>query len=273
MKKITLSLLLLASFNVFGADASYDLISENYQKSKEKDNRRDIDDFNVFFYIDNLKNKSVLDLACGEGHYARKFKDAGAKKVHGVDLSSKMIDLAKKIEEKEPKGIEYSVANVAHDLDLGQFDIVSGIFLLHYASDKKELCQFTKQIFQSLKPGGSFLGLNANPESINFEENYYKPFGMSAVYQQPVQDGSIIQIKLYNKDSSTVSFNVHNYYLQTYLSCLKEARLENIEFLPLLISPNAIAKNGWNYWLPYIQKTPLFVIKAKKPASHSKTEL
>ena len=36
----------------------------------------------------------MLDLACGEGIYARQFKRAGASVVTGVDVSQEMIALA-----------------------------------------------------------------------------------------------------------------------------------------------------------------------------------
>jgi ubiquinone/menaquinone biosynthesis C-methylase UbiE len=51
------------------------------------------------------KGEMVLDLACGQGFFSRAFNDAGAK-VIGVDLSEKLIDLAKK---NSPKEIEYRV--------------------------------------------------------------------------------------------------------------------------------------------------------------------
>ena len=48
--------------------------------------------------IGDVAGKSVVDLACGEGFYTRRIRQAGAKRVLGVDLSEGMIELARKQE-------------------------------------------------------------------------------------------------------------------------------------------------------------------------------
>ena len=42
------------------------------------------------------KNKKFADLGCGEGYLERKLIKAGGAKVVGIDISQKMINLAKK---------------------------------------------------------------------------------------------------------------------------------------------------------------------------------
>jgi len=70
-----------------------------------------------FTVVGDVKGKRVLDLACGEGSYARILTRMGAKVV-GVDLSPKMIELAKQMETVEKLGIEYHVSDA---MDLGKF--------------------------------------------------------------------------------------------------------------------------------------------------------
>ena len=53
----------------------------------------------------DLKGKKVLDLGCGFGEHCRMFVERGAEKVVGIDISSKMLDVAKQ-ENSDPK-IEY----------------------------------------------------------------------------------------------------------------------------------------------------------------------
>ena len=77
------------------AAAVYDEIAEEYKTSKQLPFRKHIEAFTLFELLGDLNSKSMLDLACGEGIYARQFKRAGASKVLGVDLSAEMIRLAK----------------------------------------------------------------------------------------------------------------------------------------------------------------------------------
>ena len=240
-------------------------IADNYKKSKDLNIRNSVDDYSVFFYLGDLKEKSILDLACGEGHYTRKFAEQGAKRVVGVDLSKKMVELAKKEEEVNKQKIEYFINDASKPMEhLGQFDLVTGIFLLHYSSSAEQLCQFTTQIFKRLLPNGVFVGLNAEPLSINFDPHYYDAYHFSSIYKKPVHDASIIKVSLKNKDGSQVSFFSFNFSRDTYLTCFKKSGFKKIEFLPILINPNSIAQYGWNYWLNFIKKPPVMIIKAYK---------
>ena len=64
----------------------------------------------IFRALGDVGGKSLLDLACGDGFYTRKFRRAGADPVVGVDLSPQQIAKARRIEEREPLGIEYLAA-------------------------------------------------------------------------------------------------------------------------------------------------------------------
>lgn len=45
--------------------------------------------------IGRLDNKAVVDLACGDGYYTKKIRELTTGIVYGIDVSSKMIELAK----------------------------------------------------------------------------------------------------------------------------------------------------------------------------------
>lgn len=57
--------------------------------------------------MDIKKGETVLDLACGQGLFAREFQKAGATVV-GSDISSELIDIARK---KSPRDISYHIAS------------------------------------------------------------------------------------------------------------------------------------------------------------------
>ncbi len=54
--------------------------------------------------VGDVRGLRVLDLACGEGYWARVFADGGAE-VTGVDFSEGMIRAAVDEEGREPRGI------------------------------------------------------------------------------------------------------------------------------------------------------------------------
>ena len=58
-------------------------------------------------------DRSVLDLACGSGIYSRVLKEAGAKRVVGIDISEEQIKIARRKEMNNPLGIGYIVGDVA----------------------------------------------------------------------------------------------------------------------------------------------------------------
>jgi SAM-dependent methyltransferase len=114
--------------------------------------------------LGDVGGKSLLDLACGDGFYTRKFRRAGADPVLGVDLSPQQVARARQIEEREPLGIEYRSADVV-SLDLNRrFDLVTAIHLLHYLNDGTEIAAVLRKIHDVLEEDGCFVTMVANPE-------------------------------------------------------------------------------------------------------------
>ena len=67
--------------------AEYDDLVRQYQRSKELPFRVYSEIPDHLELLGDLRGRSVLDLACGEGFYTRLIKKAGADRVVGVDLS------------------------------------------------------------------------------------------------------------------------------------------------------------------------------------------
>src|SRR5210317_1307221 len=109
--------------------AQYDAIAEDYQATKESPLRRYIEAWSLFRMLGDVSGLSVLDLACGEGFYTRRIREAGATSVKGVDISPQMIRLAEMMEAEQPLGVDYLCADVATMEVQGTFDLVSGAYL------------------------------------------------------------------------------------------------------------------------------------------------
>jgi SAM-dependent methyltransferase len=95
---------------------------------------------------------SVLDLGCGAGGLCRRLKSLGALAVLGVDISSKMLELAKM---DTPGGVEFLNKPMEElDFRLGAFDLVVSSLAFHYVADLAVLFQ---KINGWLKPFGVLL--------------------------------------------------------------------------------------------------------------------
>jgi 2-polyprenyl-3-methyl-5-hydroxy-6-metoxy-1,4-benzoquinol methylase len=76
--------------------------------------------------LPDLKGKDVLDLGCGYGCNCRDFIVKGAKSVTGIDISKKMLDVAKT--ENNLPGIRYL------NMDMNDISGIDGKFDLVYSS-------------------------------------------------------------------------------------------------------------------------------------------
>src|SRR5688572_20174048 len=93
-------------------DTDYDRIAEQYKRAKLQPWRTHIERYTLLRLLGDVRGKSVIDLACGEGYYTRELRRQGAARALGVDLSHGMIALAVAEEAQEPLGIEYLMENV-----------------------------------------------------------------------------------------------------------------------------------------------------------------
>ncbi|WP_433260169.1 class I SAM-dependent methyltransferase [Actinosynnema sp. CS-041913] len=114
--------------------------------------------------LPDLRGRSVLDVACGTGFHARLFRTLGAGRVVGVDSTAGMVAYARRVEEREPAGIEYHRHDAAELPVLGAFDIVTGVWLLGYAEDVAGLDAMVANLRANAAPGGTVVVLVPNPE-------------------------------------------------------------------------------------------------------------
>ncbi len=89
--------------------ASWDEVAADYHKTVgetgDSYHRTNVNPV-IFDILGDIKGHSVLDLACGQGYLSRILARKGAS-VIGVDLSEKMLEIARDSEESEPLGVKY----------------------------------------------------------------------------------------------------------------------------------------------------------------------
>jgi 2-polyprenyl-3-methyl-5-hydroxy-6-metoxy-1,4-benzoquinol methylase len=100
-------------------------------------------------------NAVVLDYGCATGSIAIEMANM-AKEVRGIDISSNMIEIARrKADERGIKNIAFTKAAI-FDESLGKesFDVILSLSILHLVEDPT---QAMDRINQLLKPGGVFI--------------------------------------------------------------------------------------------------------------------
>ena len=104
-------------------------------------------------------NDIVLDYACGTGIITSEIADS-AKEIHAIDISLKMIDVAKrKAEERNIKNIYYEQATIFDERYRKEsFDVILAFSILHLLRDGQKVIQ---RINELLKPGGLFISTTA----------------------------------------------------------------------------------------------------------------
>ena len=100
-----------------------------------------------------IKGKSVLDIGSGFGWFERSCLKMRVKKVVGLDISRKSINIARKTGNKKSEFITGSAINLP--LGSGKFDIVVCWEVLEHIPENTEGKMF-QEIFRVLKPGGYF---------------------------------------------------------------------------------------------------------------------
>ena len=113
----------------------------------------------IYSLAPDLHGKDVIDLGCGYAEHCAHFKKMGAKEVVGVDISEKMLEVAK----RENPGIKFVRADIS-DLSFvhKKYDVVFSSLTLHYIKDFNSLA---KQVFAILKKGGEFIFSQEHPFS------------------------------------------------------------------------------------------------------------
>ncbi|MBF8249584.1 MAG: Methyltransf 11 protein [Candidatus Levybacteria bacterium] len=109
---------------------------------------------NLLRLVEAKKGEIIVDLACGQGFFAREFSKLGAK-VIGVDISPELIELA-----RQDKSVEYHVSP-AHKLDFLQNQSVNKVIIILSLQNIENVQEVIKEVNRILKPKGKlFLVLN-----------------------------------------------------------------------------------------------------------------
>lgn len=239
----------------------YDNIAEAYRDSKQLSFRKYLEEYSLFEMLGEVQGKKVLDLACGEGFYTRKVKEAGAAEITGVDISAEMIRLAEEEERTRPLGCKYLNRDVA-ELEIAEsVDIVVAMYLLNYAKTKEELLRFCQVSYNALRLGGRFVGVNDNVRNPPKGTVSFAKYGFEKECINPPTEGDVILYRLTNEDGQ--QFEFENFFLapETYQWAFQEAGFADFEWVDLHLAP---VQQGNSFWDEFLSNPPLTGLIASK---------
>jgi ubiquinone/menaquinone biosynthesis C-methylase UbiE len=238
---------------------NYDDIAAVYKRAKQQPWRLHLEHFTLFTLLGDLRGKSVLDLACGEGFYTRFLKQRGAARVVGVDLSAGMIALARREEERQRLGIDYVVHDVK-DLTLDEtFDVVVAAYLLNYAQTADELLAMCVAITRHLQPGGRFVTVNNNPRQCPEYFTLTRPYGFIKRVQGPLREGTPVDYTFFLGEESLTITNYH-FSVATHEWALKTAGFQQVTWHDPALSAAIMEGTAQNYWADFLAHPPIVFI-------------
>ena len=242
--------------------AQYDAIAELYQDSKRLPFRRPIERYTLFEALGDVRGMTVLDLACGGGHYTRLLKRAGAVEVIGVDESPEMIRLARRAEKREPLGCTYVCKDVADfEPPAGASHRVVAMYLLHYAGTREKLVRFCRVCHAALRPGGRIVGFNDNVLNPPRGTVSFRKYGIEKTGPPTPSEGAPIRYRLTNDDGRQLEFD--NFFLQpqTYDRAFQEAGFRDFRWLGVSLDPE---ERGNPFWDEFLNDPPMIAFTATK---------
>lgn len=242
--------------------SQYDAIATTYKDIIDQTDLWEF--FDLYSWIrecGSVAGLKVLDLGCGTGVTSRYLASRGAQ-VIGVDQSEGMLQEAIAAENKNPLGIHYEQQDAANLPHLGDFDLVTPTYLLHYASSKEELAAFVQGVARNLKPGGRLIGMNNNPDrpvsrripgALSFEEWQGEAY----------VEGSQIKVHLLNGSiEQEVTFFTRFWQKQTYEAALQQAGFSDIAWIPMTISEEG--RQYFTNWQQVEAENSCVVISARR---------
>lgn len=138
--------------------------------------------------LPDFNGKRLLDLGCGYGWHCIYAMENGAESVVGIDISSKMLEVAKE-KTKFPEVSYKCIAMEDMDFDDESFDVVLSSLAFHYISNFESI---VKKIYGYLKKSGQFI--------FSVEHPIFTSYGSQDWY--------------YGDNGEILHFPVDNYYYE-----------------------------------------------------------
>jgi len=177
------------------------------------------DDLNL---IPEIKGKTFLEIGCGSGRSIKYLTEKGAKKVYGLDLSTKQIKEAiaynqMKVNQGKVKLIQGSMEE---KIDIEPVDFVFSIYAIGWTPEPEKTL---RNIYSYLKPGGLFIW---SWDHTFFTDVKYENGKFVVVYSYHKE--TALAIKNWKKDGTTANITYRK--TSTWFQLLRKAGFEIIGY-------------------------------------------
>ena len=201
----------------------------------------------------DVRNKSLLEIGCGNGHSLKYVSDKGASELWGMDISPMQIERTKEYLTSYGINANLVCSSMESECDIpkGHFDFVYAIYAIGWTTD---LNKTIRQICSYLKTGGTFIFSWSHPihkcvsqenGKMIFDNSYFD----ESWYSAPMEDKEIM---------------LSNRKLSTYINALAQ----NGFMIEQLIEENdddMFSENSVSDFEKKAKMLPVtFVIKARK---------
>lgn len=244
--------------------AEYDAIGDRYSEAKQQPFRIHMEAYTLETLAGDVSGASVVDFACGDGFYSRRFKRRGAGRTLGIDASEEMVALGRRAEEALPLGCTYTHGDVGDAHGLGSFDLAIAAYLLNYAHTRDELRRFCAVAFASLRPGGRLLGVNDFTEDPGAGARDFTRHGFRKIGPEIASEGEPITYEFLLPEGR--SFAITNFYWkpETVLDELRSAGFAVVAWHPFGLSPDGAAQHPAGFFDDLIAQRPLAAFAARR---------
>jgi SAM-dependent methyltransferase len=207
-----------------------------------------------------IERRAVLDLACGTGYYSRLFRQWGAARVVGVDVSESMVAAAREAESRHPLGIEYVVADVAELSVVGSFDLAAATYLLHYAETSDDMRRMARRMAANLKPGGLMLALLPEPDYV-MGRGETEQYGFTYRLVTSGQDWRLVHADVHTDQPFAIEYR--HWARNIYEESLTAAGFTDLRWHPFEVSSEGLATFGEAYWRDILDNPVSAILMAR----------
>ncbi|MEV6581219.1 class I SAM-dependent methyltransferase [Streptomyces sp. NPDC051582] len=241
--------------------SQFDSTRHAYERSMEQmPFRQHVEAHSFLKAIGDVKGRSVLDLGCGTGWYARRLSAQGAARVVGVDESQAMIACARR--QLVPR-VTYVVGDARSPIPAlaGGFDVVTAMYVLPYMPTRQALLDICETARHALRPeGGRFLVMTLNPH-FSTQPNWYRRYGMTLLARDPQREGSPGHLSA-RVDDHVIDVDFFCWSADAHEQALRQAGFSAISWHHPDVSDEGLAAYGAKYWHPYLATPHALIIDA-----------
>ncbi|MDP6452183.1 MAG: class I SAM-dependent methyltransferase [SAR202 cluster bacterium] len=141
--------------------AAYDEIADWYDRIRSSEWNPSDKEGSLLELIGDVSGQYVCDLACGQGIISRLLTERGAQVV-GVDISEKMLDIARRYESENSLGVTYIQDN-AHELSNIPDESFDGVVCVWALMDIPDAEATLANVARVLRTGGWFVMCITHP--------------------------------------------------------------------------------------------------------------